>query len=81
MQTVGGALPGGLSETVRELKARGLIDGHLTAGAAYALAESNGPSGYAASAWSCNGGNQSGSSITLSCTAGGFLTSFSWISL
>src|SRR6478672_1213008 len=25
----------GLSETVRELKARGLIDGHLTAGAAY----------------------------------------------
>jgi len=35
VQTPGGALPGGLSETVRELKARGLIDGHLTAGAAY----------------------------------------------
>src|SRR2546423_11952596 len=35
VQTVGGALPGGLSETVRELKARGLIDGHLTAGTAY----------------------------------------------
>ncbi len=35
VQTVGGALPGGLSETVGELKARGLIDGHLTAGAAY----------------------------------------------
>jgi hypothetical protein len=35
VQTVGGALPGGLSETVRELKSRGLIDGHLSAGQAY----------------------------------------------
>ena len=35
VQTVGGALPGRLSEAVRELKARGLIDGHLSAGQAY----------------------------------------------
>jgi hypothetical protein len=35
VQTVGGALPGGLSETVHELKSRGLIDGHLSAGQAY----------------------------------------------
>ena len=35
IQTAGGALPGGLSETVGELKARGLLDGHLTAGHAY----------------------------------------------
>jgi hypothetical protein len=35
VQTVGGALPGGLSDTVRELKSRGLIDGHLSAGQAY----------------------------------------------
>jgi hypothetical protein len=35
VQTVGGALPGGLSETVGELKARGLLDGHLSAGQAY----------------------------------------------
>jgi len=35
VQTAGGALPGRLSDTVRDLKARGLLDGHLTAGAAY----------------------------------------------
>jgi hypothetical protein len=35
VQTLGGALPGGLSDTVRELKSRGLIDGHLSAGQAY----------------------------------------------
>jgi hypothetical protein len=35
VQTVGGALPGRLSETVGELKARGLLDGHLSAGQAY----------------------------------------------
>jgi hypothetical protein len=35
VQTWGGALPGGLSETVRILRERGLLVGHLTAGAAY----------------------------------------------
>jgi len=31
----------------------------------YALSESGGPSGYAASSWSCVGGSQSGSSVTI----------------
>ncbi len=35
MQTEGGALPGGHSRTVRELRERGLLAGHVTAGAAY----------------------------------------------
>jgi hypothetical protein len=35
VQTEGGALPGGHSRTVRELRARGLLAGHLTAGAAF----------------------------------------------
>ncbi|MFI4989392.1 MAG: DUF3866 family protein [Solirubrobacterales bacterium] len=35
VQTEGGALPGGHSRTVRELRRRGLLAGHLTAGAAY----------------------------------------------
>jgi Protein of unknown function (DUF3866) len=35
VQTAGGALPGGLSETVGELRERGLLAGHLTAGPAY----------------------------------------------
>jgi Protein of unknown function (DUF3866) len=35
VQTEGGALPGGHSRTVRALRARGLLAGHLTAGAAY----------------------------------------------
>jgi hypothetical protein len=35
VQTGGGALPGGLSETVRTLRPRGLLAGHLTAGPAY----------------------------------------------
>jgi hypothetical protein len=35
VQTVGGALPGGHSRTVRSLRERGLLTGHLTAGAAY----------------------------------------------
>jgi hypothetical protein len=35
VQTVGGALPGGHSRTVRELRERGLLAGHLTAGAAF----------------------------------------------
>jgi Protein of unknown function (DUF3866) len=35
VQTEGGALPGGHSQTVRELRQRGLLAGHLTAGAAY----------------------------------------------
>jgi len=35
VQTAGGALPGGLSETVRLLRERGLLAGHLTAGPAY----------------------------------------------
>ena len=35
VQTAGGALPGGHSRTVRELRERGLLAGHLTAGAAF----------------------------------------------
>jgi hypothetical protein len=35
VQTVGGALPGALSHDVAELRARGLLAGHVTAGAAY----------------------------------------------
>jgi hypothetical protein len=35
VQTTGGALPGGLSDVVRLLRERGLLAGHLTAGAAY----------------------------------------------
>jgi Protein of unknown function (DUF3866) len=35
VQTEGGALAGGHSRTVRELRARGLLAGHLTAGAAF----------------------------------------------
>jgi hypothetical protein len=35
VQTTGGALPGSHSETVRELRERGLLAGHITAGAAY----------------------------------------------
>jgi hypothetical protein len=35
VQTAGGALPGGMSRTVRELAGRGLLAGHLTAGSAY----------------------------------------------
>jgi hypothetical protein len=35
VQTAGGALPGALSDTVRELLGRGLLAGHITAGAAY----------------------------------------------
>jgi len=35
VQTAGGALPGGHSRTVRSLRERGLLAGHLTAGAAF----------------------------------------------
>ncbi len=35
VQTPGGALPGGHSRVVRTLRERGLLSGHLTAGAAY----------------------------------------------
>jgi Protein of unknown function (DUF3866) len=35
VQTEGGALPGGHSRTVRALRERGLLTGHLTAGAAF----------------------------------------------
>ncbi|MDQ6810912.1 MAG: DUF3866 family protein, partial [Actinomycetota bacterium] len=35
VQTEGGALPGGHSDTVRALRERGLLAGHLTAGAAF----------------------------------------------
>ena len=35
VQTVGGALPGGHSRAVRSLRERGLLAGHLTAGAAF----------------------------------------------
>jgi Protein of unknown function (DUF3866) len=35
VQTAGGALPGGHSRTVRTLRERGLLAGHLTAGAAF----------------------------------------------
>ena len=35
VQTAGGALPGGLSNVVRQLRERGLLTAHLAAGAAY----------------------------------------------
>jgi Protein of unknown function (DUF3866) len=35
VQTAGGALPGGFSDVVRELRQRGLLAAHLTAGPAY----------------------------------------------
>ncbi len=35
VQTEGGALPGSHSQTVTELKRRGLLDGHLTAGSSF----------------------------------------------
>jgi Protein of unknown function (DUF3866) len=35
VQTAGGALPGAMSDTVRQLLSRGLLAGHTTAGAAY----------------------------------------------
>jgi hypothetical protein len=35
VQTAGGALPGALSKVVRELRERGLLAGHVTAGSAY----------------------------------------------
>lgn len=35
VQTAGGALPGGMSDTVRELLRRGLLAGHTTAGPAF----------------------------------------------
>jgi hypothetical protein len=35
VQTAGGALPGAWSDTVRDLRERGLLAGHLTAGPAY----------------------------------------------
>lgn len=35
IQTAGGALPGSHSQVVRDLRARGLLAGHLTAGAAF----------------------------------------------
>src|SRR5262245_7437039 len=35
VQTAGGALPGGLSKDVAELRAAGLLDGHVTAAPAY----------------------------------------------
>ncbi|HTY98111.1 MAG TPA: DUF3866 family protein [Solirubrobacteraceae bacterium] len=35
VQTEGGALPGGHSRTVRELRRRGLLAGHITAGASF----------------------------------------------
>jgi hypothetical protein len=35
VQTAGGALPGGMSDTVRQLLLRGLLAGHTTAGPAY----------------------------------------------
>ena len=35
VQTAGGALPGGMSDTVRQLLHRGLLAGHTTAGPAY----------------------------------------------
>jgi hypothetical protein len=39
VQTAGGALPGGLSQTVVELRSRGWLSAHLTAGAAYGGAD------------------------------------------
>jgi uncharacterized protein DUF3866 len=35
VQTAGGALPGALSDAVRDLRARGVLAGHVTAGPAY----------------------------------------------
>lgn len=35
VQTAGGALPGGLSRVVRDLRARGVLAGHVTAGPSY----------------------------------------------
>jgi hypothetical protein len=35
VQTAGGALPGGYSDTVKRLRAEGLLAGHITAGPAY----------------------------------------------
>jgi hypothetical protein len=39
VQTAGGALPGGLSDVVRDLTDRGLLAGHVTAGPAYGGAD------------------------------------------
>jgi hypothetical protein len=39
VQTAGGALPGGHSRVVRDLRERGLLAGHLTAGAAFGGAD------------------------------------------
>ncbi len=39
VQTAGGALPGGMSDTVRQLLHRGLLAGHTTAGPAYGGAQ------------------------------------------
>lgn len=39
VQTAGGALPGGMSDTVRQLRARGLLAGHTTAAPAYGGAQ------------------------------------------
>jgi hypothetical protein len=39
VQTAGGALPGALSDVVRELRERGLLAGHLTAGQAHGGAD------------------------------------------
>lgn len=39
VQTWGGALPGALSESVRELRERGLVAGHVSAGAAFGAEE------------------------------------------
>ncbi len=39
VQTAGGALPGGMSDTVRQLLNRGLLAGHTTAGPAYGGAQ------------------------------------------
>lgn len=41
------------------------VTGALVAPGTYSLAESDGPAGYAASAWTCVGGTQSGPQITL----------------
>ncbi|HXE44063.1 MAG TPA: DUF3866 family protein [Conexibacter sp.] len=39
VQTAGGALPGGMSDTVRQLRHRGLLAGHTTAGPSYGGAQ------------------------------------------
>ena len=44
---------------------KGSASQDVTAGVAYTLAESGGPSGYTAGAWSCDGGSLSGNRITL----------------